>query len=290
MCNWQSAKEIWRSKSSSELDRFLGSLLHDDFFYDSAGKEIDYETVINRKRLPIAVKRGGAESLKALKDGLISWAADNIFASLDSTGTANLRTCLKSILSDAMEWHLQKGGPRYMTDAVLQRHTSLDYDLGVLQSICKIRRVPFVVVTISDLEVFDLSLLSDLITFMHSWLDRIPFAFVLGFSLSEDILFERLPSSILRLLNVEKLSSPQSLDFAERLLRTTLETDPDLGDDPDPSPDNIRRPSKTSMSAFIGPRLLEEMLQRNDDDPGQGSGVFESDLKVRYPSSSLQPP
>ncbi|KAF3482156.1 origin recognition complex subunit [Arthroderma uncinatum] len=119
--------------------------------------------------------------------------------SLDSGDTSNIKNALKTIIKSAItsiedieryrDYITSRTGPKL-----------LPYDLDLLLSCVRKNGVKKVVIAFKDSEAFDSGVLTDLITLLWSWLDRIPFVFLFGVATSVTYLESRLPRSTVKLL------------------------------------------------------------------------------------------
>ncbi|KAK2873454.1 hypothetical protein FQN49_002361 [Arthroderma sp. PD_2] len=118
---------------------------------------------------------------------------------LDSGDTSNIKNALKTIIKTAItsiedieqyrDHFTSRTGPKL-----------LPYDLDLLLSCVRRNGVKKVVIAFKDSEAFDSGVLTDLITLLWSWLDRIPFVFLFGIATSVTYLESRLPRSTVKLL------------------------------------------------------------------------------------------
>ncbi|KAF3899000.1 Origin recognition complex subunit [Trichophyton interdigitale] len=118
---------------------------------------------------------------------------------LDSGDTSNIKNALKTIIKLAITSIDGIDSYRdYLTSKTGLK--LLPYDLDLMLACVRRNGVKKVVIAFKDSEAFDSSVLSDLITLLSSWLDRIPFVFLFGIATSVTYLESRLPRSTVKLL------------------------------------------------------------------------------------------
>ncbi|KAL1867592.1 Origin recognition complex subunit 3 [Paecilomyces lecythidis] len=135
---------------------------------------------------------------------------------LESEDAPNLKTALKNIIRAGVsifegnegyqELSAQSDGPRL-----------LSYDLEVLHGCVKRHGVQKLAVAFRDSEAFDPKLLSDLLSLLSSWLDRIPFVLLFGVSTSFELFEDRLPRSTVSLLQGKHFEISGVADSIHRL-------------------------------------------------------------------------
>ncbi|KAJ9242544.1 hypothetical protein DTO169E5_3107 [Paecilomyces variotii] len=161
---------------------------------------------------------------------------------LESEDAPNLKTALKTIIRAGVsifegnegyqELSTQTGGPRL-----------LSYDLEVLHGCVKKHGVRRLAVAFRDSEAFDPKLLSDLLSLLSSWLDRIPFVLLFGVSTSFELFEERLPRSTVSLLQGNHFEIGGVGDSIQRLYKS-LQT------------------SKNNR-LWLGPQISKVLLERS---------------------------
>ncbi|KAE8350770.1 origin recognition complex subunit 3 N-terminus-domain-containing protein [Aspergillus coremiiformis] len=118
---------------------------------------------------------------------------------LESGDAPNLKTTLKNIIRAAVtNTEGNDGYQNFLTDREGPR--LLGYDLDLLGDYVKRKGVKKLVVAFRDSEAFDPSILTDLLSLLSSWLDRIPFTLLFGISTSVELFEGRLPRSSVALL------------------------------------------------------------------------------------------
>ncbi|KAF7593855.1 hypothetical protein BBP40_010665 [Aspergillus hancockii] len=118
---------------------------------------------------------------------------------LESGDAPNLKTTLKNIIRAAVTNTEGNGGyHNFLTDRDGPR--LLAYDLDLLGDYVKRKGLKKLVVAFRDSEAFDPNILTDLLSLLSSWLDRIPFTLLFGISTSVELFEGRLPRSTVALL------------------------------------------------------------------------------------------
>ncbi|KAE8145136.1 origin recognition complex subunit 3 N-terminus-domain-containing protein [Aspergillus avenaceus] len=118
---------------------------------------------------------------------------------LESGDAPNLKTTLKNIIRAAIaNTEGNDGYQNFLTDREGPR--LLGYDLDLLGDYVKRKGLKKLVVAFRDSEAFDPNILTDLLSLLSSWLDRIPFSLLFGISTSVELFEGRLPRSSVALL------------------------------------------------------------------------------------------
>lgn len=126
---------------------------------------------------------------------------------LDHNQAANITSALKSIIRSVIASSLGQDG--YI--AFLSKHKRLipmSYDLELLQRFTEEETVEKLVISVLDVEAFDISVLLDMMTMLASWTDRIPFILLVGISTTVELFEARLPKSVIHHL------IPQEFDLS----------------------------------------------------------------------------
>jgi origin recognition complex subunit 3 len=179
----------------------------------------DAPTLANLDRLPTGLiscgpKAGSQTSL------LEQWKSSQpqkttvIVVSLDPAQAANLMTALRNLIRAAITQMDGAGGYQtFLNERKSRIH--MNYDLELLQQLVTLRDIQKCVIYLTDIEAFDMGLLTDLISVVSAWRDRIPFVLLLGISTTVDLFEARLSKSTIRLLDC-------------RLFDASIRTDPCL--------------------------------------------------------------
>ena len=165
----------------------------------------DSHTSCEQERLPTGLicygtKAGSQTSLLDRWRSTQPEKKNAIVVSLDSSQTANLMTALKNLVRAALiQLDGIDGYQMFLNERKRSIHTN--YDLELLQNFVTSRKVQKCVVYLTDVEAFDIVVLTDLVSILSAWRDRIPFVLLLGISTTVDLFEARLPKSTIRLLN-----------------------------------------------------------------------------------------
>ncbi|KAA8642214.1 putative origin recognition complex subunit 3 [Aspergillus tanneri] len=129
----------------------------------------------------------------------LTTATDGGVVVLESGDAPNLKTTLKNIIRGAItNTEGNEGYQTFLTDRDGPR--ALAYDLELLGDYVKRKKVKKLVLAFRDSEAFDPNILTDLLSLLSSWLDRIPFTLLFGISTSVELFEGRLPRSSVALL------------------------------------------------------------------------------------------
>ncbi|KAJ5757821.1 uncharacterized protein N7511_006515 [Penicillium nucicola] len=136
--------------------------------------------------------------LSRLNEQLISNEEGSVVV-LESGDAPNLKTSLKNIIrATVTNTDGNDGYQRFLTDRAGPR--LLGYDLDLLHDYVQRKGTKKLVLAFRDSEAFDTGLLTDLLSLLKSWIDRIPFTILLGISTSVELFEGRLPRSCVALL------------------------------------------------------------------------------------------
>ncbi|KAI0008029.1 origin recognition complex subunit 3 N-terminus-domain-containing protein [Xylariaceae sp. FL0662B] len=179
---------------------------------------------------------------------------------LRSGDAPNIKAVLKKIIHDVtarenedendMELATSKDGRKY-----------LNYDLKALHAhlISNPRR--YIIIAFQDSEAFGSGLLSDLISLISSWLDRIPFAFLFGVATSVELFQARLLKSTCQCLYGDQFDVEQSTSIVNKIFEAAI--------------------AHSEASLQLGSTLVHSLLERQRD---QVSSIpdFVSSVKYAY--------
>ncbi|KAL4927905.1 putative origin recognition complex subunit 3 [Aspergillus undulatus] len=139
-----------------------------------------------------------ARLLSRLNEELASVGEGGVIV-LESGDAPNLKTTLKNIIRAAItNTEGNEGYQKFLTDREGPR--LLGYDLDLLGDYVTKKNTRHLVVAFRDSEAFDPGILTDLLSLLSSWLDRIPITLLFGISTSVDLFEGRLPRSSVSLL------------------------------------------------------------------------------------------
>ncbi|GES56970.1 origin recognition complex subunit [Aspergillus terreus] len=135
---------------------------------------------------------------------------------LESGDAPNLKTTLKNIIRGAItNTEGNEGYHRFLTDRDGPR--LLGYDLDLLGDYVKRKGVKKLVIALRDSEAFDPSILTDLLSLLSSWLDRIPITLLFGISTSVELFEGRLPRSVVALLRGRYFEIHEASNCVDRI-------------------------------------------------------------------------
>ncbi|KAF3919834.1 hypothetical protein ABW20_dc0110259 [Dactylellina cionopaga] len=185
-------------------------------------------------------------------------------AILTSKDSSNLKNALKKVIKTITE--LQSGfeDEDEIIEAKSGKNTSrFNYDPEIIQEWCSSNPDTKIIVAIQDTEAFDPAVLVELISILYHYLAKIPFILLLGIATSEDIFYEKLPHSIVRLLrgnlfDVQRFEESMEQVFEEAVLS-----------------------SKSLLK--LGPRVADIIFERQKDHT-KSVGSFVMALKYAYMS------
>ncbi|CAJ2501796.1 Uu.00g046490.m01.CDS01 [Anthostomella pinea] len=187
--------------------------------------------------------------------------ADASVVRLRSGDASNLKAILKKMIHDAvakvtddeendLEVAVSKDGRRF-----------LNYDLEALHTHLKSSPRRHVVIAFQDSEAFESGLLSDLISLLSSWLDRIPFALLFGVATSVELFEARLLKSTCQCLYGRQFDVEQSATIVAKVFKAAV--------------------AHSEAPLRLGPNLVSSLLERQRDQVAS-IPVFVSSLKYAY--------
>ena len=191
----------------------------------------------------------------------LSQAAEEVIT-LDSSQAPNLITALKNIIRAVV---VQRNGLDWY-QSFLSEHKRLipmNYDLELLQIFVEREGLTKIVISILDIEVFDEDILSDLISAVSSWIDRLPLVLLFGIATTTELFEARLPKRIVSLLQGTFFDISTKTDSPYRIYQATQ-------DDPD-------------TQLWLGPRLSNILLERSKDQDESPEG-FAGSIRYTYMS------
>ncbi|EWC46013.1 hypothetical protein DRE_04806 [Drechslerella stenobrocha 248] len=185
-------------------------------------------------------------------------------AILTSKDSTNLKNVLKKAIKSITEIHDGFEDEDEIVQAKSGRGASrFNYDPEIIRDWCSTHPNAKVVIAVQDTEAFDPVVLVDLITILHQYLSKIPFVLLLGIATSEEIFYEKLPYSIIRILrgdrfDVQPFEKSMEQAFNEAVL----------------SPQSLLK---------LGPRVADLIFERQKDYT-RSVGTFVMALKYAYMS------
>ncbi|KAI1466858.1 origin recognition complex subunit 3 N-terminus-domain-containing protein [Daldinia caldariorum] len=179
---------------------------------------------------------------------------------LRSGDASNLKAVLKKIIHDVtaretddendLELATGKDGRKY-----------LNYDLEALYAHLKASPRRHIVIAFQDSEAFESGLLSDLISLLTSWLDRIPFALLFGVATSVELFQARLLKSTCQSLYGDQFDVEQSASIIDKIFKAAI--------------------AHSEVPLRLGSSLVYSLLERQRDQVSS-IPVFASSLKYAY--------
>ncbi|KAI0022218.1 origin recognition complex subunit 3 N-terminus-domain-containing protein [Xylariomycetidae sp. FL0641] len=140
---------------------------------------------------------------------------------LRSGDAPNLKAVLKKIIHDVIARDADDENDQDLTTSKDDRKF-LNYDLEALHAHLKSAPRRHVVIAFQDSEAFESTLLSDLITLLSSWFDRIPFAFLFGVATSVELFEARLLKSTCQCLCGDQFDVEQSASIVGKIFKAAV--------------------------------------------------------------------
>ncbi|KAI0972551.1 origin recognition complex subunit 3 N-terminus-domain-containing protein [Xylaria arbuscula] len=161
---------------------------------------------------------------------------------LRSGDASNLRSVLRKIIHDVVSKDSTAGDELDLTTSKDGRKF-LNYDLeGLYAHLKQTPRSSLVIIAFQDSEAFDSGLLSDLISLLSSWLDRIPFAFLFGVATSVELFEARLLKSTCQSLYGDQFDVEQTASIIDKIFKTAV--------------------AHSEAPILLGPNLIGSLLER----------------------------
>ena len=168
----------------------------------------------------ISAPRHWVDQIRA-QDG----ATKDIVIQLQASQSPHLQTALKNLIRTAIEAH--SGAEEYTSFlASNKKLIPMSFDLELLQKYIERKRMGKIVVSIQDVETFDTGVLSELLSALASWTDRIPFIALLGIATTVKLFESRLSKSIVRLLDATVFDFGSQRDQLYEIL-CSIQCDPE---------------------------------------------------------------
>ncbi|OIW35363.1 hypothetical protein CONLIGDRAFT_639649 [Coniochaeta ligniaria NRRL 30616] len=193
-----------------------------------------------------------------LADSLQDLAKPAKLVSIRSAEAPNLKATLKKIIRDATSRVSDEDDELDLTSGQDGRKY-LDYDLEALHAFLKPHGSTRVMVAFQDTEAFDSGLLSDLITLLNSWRDRLQFTLLFGIATSVELFQARLLKSTAQYLHGGQFDVVQASSVLESIFKAGV--------------------AHGDCMVRLGPTLLRALVDRQKE---QVVGIqgFISSLKV----------
>ncbi|EME79035.1 uncharacterized protein MYCFIDRAFT_115667, partial [Pseudocercospora fijiensis CIRAD86] len=250
--SWQSRRTAYRNTWYSQQKRIDAKL---DVINAATVAEIaqfldDSEESTRPEKIPTVLVVAGANS--ALTSSIVTqvsvqpgFKARRSMVSISSSTGTNLKNLLKTIVQKATLRTIDEGEDDLEEGTISRRGTKLlNYDLQILCDYVEERQLKQIVIAFQDTEAFDNDLLSELITLLACWQDRIPFAFLFNIATSVEFLQQRLSNEAVGCLNGRLFDAAVSIDETEQVFDALTAADTAL---------------------WLGPNLMSSMLDRQGD-------------------------
>jgi origin recognition complex subunit 3 len=203
-------ERLWNAQQS-EIDEIIAEPSH--IFIESIAQFVrNASRSESEAKLPTGLVVVGKDS-GAQQRLLHQWQGDKrtkaseYLIQLDHNQAANIHSALKSIIRSVISYSLgQEGYAEFLTKH--KRLIPMNFDLELLQRFAEQQDVEKVVISVLDVEAFDIVVLSDMMSMLASWTDRIPFVLLIGISTTVELFEARLPKSVIGLLK------PQEFDLS----------------------------------------------------------------------------
>lgn len=199
--------------------------------------------------------------------------------SISSKDIVNLKTAIALIIKTITEKEDTGPRPHFSTtsgsetaDDTVTYDKRLRYDLEILADWCRasVRKDPSlkslsdmrIVISIDDAHSFDVSILSSIITQLHSYITQIPIKLVLSIATSIDVFQENLRQSCIRMMEGVSINAHLTGCLEEVILDTVLE-------------------SSHTKSILIGPTTFRNIIRRQRESL-ESIDSFVSALKYTY--------
>ncbi|KAJ2994767.1 hypothetical protein NUW58_g1465 [Xylaria curta] len=180
---------------------------------------------------------------------------------LRSGDASNLRAVLRKMIHDIVSKESTDGDVLDLTTSKDGRKF-LNYDLEALYAHLKLTpHRKMVVIAFQDIEAFDSGLLSDLISLLSSWLERIPFAFLFGVATSVELFEARLLKSTCQCLYGDQFDVEQTASIVDKIFKAAV--------------------AHSEAPILLGPNFVGSLLERQHEQVASISDFVKS-LKYAY--------
>jgi origin recognition complex subunit 3 len=132
-----------------------------------------------------------------------------ILIQLQPSHCPNLQTALKTVIKTAMtEYEGEQGYTNFLAEhkALIPMH----FDLELLERYVRRHEVPVVQLCMLDVEAFDSTIVSELLSTFHSWSDRIPMVLFIGVTTTVELFEARFSRATISLLDATVISTRSS--------------------------------------------------------------------------------
>ncbi|KIW65732.1 hypothetical protein PV04_07958 [Phialophora macrospora] len=138
-----------------------------------------------------------------------SYRQNDILVSLQPTQCPNLQTALKTIIKASIAGHR---GEKVYADFLAENKAliPMNFDLELLHCYVRQEKIDRVLISVMDVEMFDTTLLSELISTFHSWSDRITFMLFIGISTTTGLFESRFSRATISKLDAHFIETKAS--------------------------------------------------------------------------------
>lgn len=172
-----------------------------------------------------------------------------IVVHLQPSQCPNLQTSLKNVIKSAITSY--KDIDEYSD--FLTQHKALvpmNFDLELLQRYVKLHDVDRVLISIMEVEAFDTAILSELVSTLHSWSNRIPFVLFIGISTTVELFETRLSRATVSLLDATVFAtSGGGEDFLFKVYNTL----------------QLAEEEEDTTQVFLGPPIVDTLAELAED-------------------------
>ncbi|KAI1118756.1 origin recognition complex subunit 3 N-terminus-domain-containing protein [Nemania sp. NC0429] len=177
---------------------------------------------------------------------------------LRSGDASNLRAVLRKVIHDIVSGASADGDELDLRGKDGRKF--LNYDLEALYAHLQLTpRRNRVIIAFQDSEAFDSSLLSDLISLLSSWLDRIPFAFLFGVATSVELFEARLLKSTCQSLYGDQFDVEQTASIVDKIFKAAI--------------------AHCETPILLGPNLVGSLLERQRE---QAASILDFIKSLKY--------
>ena len=193
-------RKLWdqHEQSAQEIANHVdGRLLIDVLKYVNAN-----EAPAGRLRIALVVSGPNHNGQKHLLGQLQANTeySNNITIQLQARQSPNLQSALRHVIRDAIEQHSgQEGYASFL--ASQKRLIPMNFDLELLEKYVREKDLGKIIICFQDVETFDAGVLSEVLSTLTSWTDRISFVALLVVATTIELFESRLSKSVIRLLD-----------------------------------------------------------------------------------------
>jgi origin recognition complex subunit 3 len=228
-------------------------------------REHSSEELLVRKRLhTVLLVSPGSQNAAHLEEildddseGLLETAV-----ALQPNHCANLQTALKTLIKSAIVSH---GGQESYTNILTENKSliPMNFDLELLQLYIDQNELERVIISITDVEMFETGLLAELITTLHSWSDRISFVLLISICTTIELFESRFSRAIISLLDAQVISTSSGKDVLFRIYKTVQHAE--------------------DTNVFLGPAVVNVLAELAEDQGATPESMIRA-IKYAYMS------